>query len=145
MAKFAKENDIEIVAVASDHTDRAWTRYFSAEPPYNRAEDRTNRRKDIPDAWIFETAIDLKEKHVELFSLCSDEKLSNAMTSIGIKVFTETQQVLDLIDEMTVPKPAKKTMEISVTVPVLAEVTAASSEGELDAVLAGERERFQKS
>ena len=143
MARFAAENKIEIVAVASDHAERAWTRYFNVAPPFNPAEERKNRRKDIPDAWIFETAIDLRQEHAELFALCSDGKLSKAMASIGIKVFKETQQVLDLIDKPPAPEPAAKAGEVAIATQAPAEATVEGAEGRLDAVLADAAERFK--
>src|ERR1700731_1560865 len=35
MATFAAENKINIISLATDHADRAWQRYFDAQPPFN--------------------------------------------------------------------------------------------------------------
>ena len=88
MKNFAAANKIEIVSLAPDHADRAWNRYFNVQPPFNRDEKRENRRKDIPDSWIFEAAIDVAKKHSGLLALVPDGKLSNALKSSGIQVLT---------------------------------------------------------
>lgn len=99
MKRFAIANNIEITSLAHDHAERAWDRYFSAKPPFNRSEDRTIRRKDIPDSWILEAAIDIGKTHPELLALVPDGKLSNALQSHGIRVVNEVQQVLDEIEK----------------------------------------------
>jgi rRNA-processing protein FCF1 len=99
MAAFADENKVQIIPIAPDHADRAWRRYFDTGIPFNAAEERKNRRKDIPDAWILETAIDLKAKHSELVALCSDRRLSDALESIGVRVFKDTQVILNDIEQ----------------------------------------------
>jgi hypothetical protein len=99
MKCFAAEHKIEIVPFAPDHADRAWTRYFDTQPPFNRQDDRKNRRKDIPDAWILEAAIDTARKHPGLVALVSDTKLADALKQNGIGVFNEVKQVLDEIEK----------------------------------------------
>jgi predicted nucleic acid-binding protein len=98
MAAFAAEHKIEIVHFASDHATRAWDRFFSVGLPYNANQPREHRRKDIPDAWILETAIDLARLHPSLVALCPDSKLSAALTAIPIAVVKTALEVLDRIE-----------------------------------------------
>jgi len=142
MEKFADDNGIEVIALGSDHAERAWARYFNAEAPFDRREKRENRRKDIPDAWILESAIDLLGKHGELIALCCDTKLAKALESVGAKVFGETQPVLDLITP-----PPKPVTEASTEIRVSAQVTGKHAEpspsGKLTALLTAEHDRLK--
>jgi predicted nucleic acid-binding protein len=141
MAAFALENKVEIVSLAPDHADRAWQRYFNVHPPFNRDEKRENRRKDIPDSWIFETAIDIKSKHPGLLALCGDGRLSDALKAIEVCVFKKTQEVLDEIEESLHPTTEVKTGEIKEPAP--REIPPAGAESKLDAALAEARESFK--
>ena len=87
MAELARKNNIEIVPLDANHAERAWVRYFDVDAPFRREESRDNRRKDIPDSWIFEAAIDLAGAHDALVALCGDEKLGKCFASIDIQVF----------------------------------------------------------
>ena len=104
--KFASDHGLKIVPLAGDHAHRTWERYFNWEPPFNGSveKNREERRKDIPDAWIFETAIDLLSEHGELQALCRDEKLSALLRSRGIAVIAETSDVLAEIDRVLSPQ-----------------------------------------
>jgi hypothetical protein len=93
----ASEYGIEIIPIGSDHGERAWRRYFGVkvELPFNpTAKDRETRRKDIPDSWIFEVAVDLIADGRELWALCRDGNLSDALLGIGAKVFCEPQDLV---------------------------------------------------
>lgn len=105
MAAFAQENNIEIVALAPDHGERTWRRYFDVGVPFNREQQREHRRKDIPDAWILEAAIDVKARHPGLLALCGDGKLSDALKAADIRVCRRTQEVLDQIEAALSPEP----------------------------------------
>lgn len=107
MAEYAAENRIEIVPIGSDHGDRAWSRYFGVkvEPPFNpAAKDRESRRKDIPDSWIFEAALDLVATGDRVAALCFDENLAAALGAIGVRVFREPQDVIGEL-ERALPSP----------------------------------------
>lgn len=97
MERFATENGITVVPLGLDHAERAWGRYFRAEPPFNRAQKRENRRKDIPDSWICEAAVDLGKDHAGLIALSGDDNLCAALVAQGMKVLRTTQQALDAI------------------------------------------------
>jgi hypothetical protein len=100
MAAFAEENHIVVVPIGSDHADRAWRRYFSTDLPFNSQEpDRVKRRKDIPDSWILEAAIDVTREHGTMVALCGDGRFSSALKQLlGAEVFESAEDVLDLID-----------------------------------------------
>ena len=134
MAAFAKENKITIVPAAPDHGDRVWKKYFAVEPPFNPAEKRENRRKDIPDCWIFEVALDLLREHGELYALCSDSRLSNALKSAGIGVFEHADQIVSMLEEPV-------TVEARATVPL--EVQKPNPPNPLDAAIAAAHESFK--
>ncbi|MGE0094458.1 MAG: PIN domain-containing protein [Alphaproteobacteria bacterium] len=98
MEAFAIQSKIQVLEIAPDHADRAWKRYFEAAPPFNPGQSRENRRKDIPDSWILESAIDLLGQHGELYALCDDGGLGEALTKAGVRVFKDAQNIVDVID-----------------------------------------------
>jgi hypothetical protein len=101
MARLAEESRIEIVPIGGDHAGRAWTRYFEVDLPFDPTqEDRLLRRRDIPDSWIFETAIDLVKKHGKLSAVCRDARLSEALTSLGITTLKATRDALDVVEAL---------------------------------------------
>jgi hypothetical protein len=143
MLAFAAENKVEIVSLAPDHADRAWQRYFNVAPPFNPDQPREQRRKDIPDSWILETAIDLKKRHPDMFALCGDHNLSTALTSIPIRVFEDARQVLDEIEIASKPELPERTEETDEAVPSQGKDMEAVKENQLEVVLAGVQDRFK--
>jgi predicted nucleic acid-binding protein len=135
MAAFATEHKIEIVPLAPDHADRAWQRYFDVGLPFNPDQKREDRRKDIPDSWIFETAKDLKNKHPELLALCDDGKLKTAFESIEIRIFKEAQQVVDELEELDVQVQVAQ-------LPIAKQ--APETVGSLDAALSDAQRQFKE-
>jgi predicted nucleic acid-binding protein len=106
MAEHATEHGIEIIPIGSDHGERTWRRYFDVkvEPPFNPgAKDRENRRKDIPDSWIFEAAVDLIADVQELSALCRDGNLAAALRRIGLKVFDEPRDFVAELERLESP------------------------------------------
>jgi hypothetical protein len=142
MRAFATANKVEIVTLGPDHADRAWQRYFNIDPPFNRAEERKNRRKDIPDSWIFEAAIDLARKHPGMLALCDDVRLSSALRSIGVSVYNQAQQVLDEIDRSFFPVPEAKGAETPKAVPSSEKPTPGAADNKLAEMLTKAREPF---
>lgn len=146
MQIFAASNGIEVPKIGVDHAERAWQRFFTAGPPFNRVEKRTNRRKDIPDSWILEAAIDLKAQYPNLRALCCDEALSTALRSCDIetdygptaKASEITRAFLEQL-ETEVTSPASATQEIPAA-PTPA--TGSRKEPELAAVLAEAQREF---
>jgi hypothetical protein len=145
MKSFATANKIEIVSLAPDHADRAWRRYFNVQPPFNRDEKRENRRKDIPDAWIIEAAIDLAKKHPDLLALTADGRLSDALKLNGIRVLNHPQMVLDEIERPRIVEIFEDVMRVedSVSVSIQEKPSVTAPENELELVLATAREQFK--
>lgn len=146
MADFAADNKLVIVPFAHDHADRAWERYFNVDPPFNPAVvEREKRRRDIPDSWIFEVAIDLHRRHSGLSALCHDGGLSNAMQSIGIRVFKEFRQVLTEIEKPVIDEVAVKAIkgQDSVSVSIQDKSTTVVSKTALELALEKVRGRFK--
>jgi hypothetical protein len=92
---FAEENNIHVIPMDPAHASRAWDNYFRAGPPFKKEESRENRRKDIPDSWIFEVAKDLISADVKLLALCDDTKLTSALRGLGVEVFQTTQDLVE--------------------------------------------------
>ena len=77
--------------------------------PYNAGQPREQRRKDIPDAWILEAAIDLARSHPNLVAICLDGKLSDALKAIPIVAFETASDFLELFEPSITEQPATTT------------------------------------
>jgi hypothetical protein len=110
MAKFAADNQIEVIAIAPDHAERAWTRYFNVDPPFNPELEREKNRTHIPDSWIFEAAIDLQRMHPSLCAACGDGGLRKALQATGMRTFETFQEVVEEIEREQ--RPERVTGEI---------------------------------
>lgn len=108
LSSFSKEHRIEVVPIAKAHAERAWQRYFHCAQPFQRGQKREDRRKHIPDAWILEAAIDLVAQHPKLVALCRDGNLSDALRSVDITVYGNTDDILSIVDEMLLADAAEK-------------------------------------
>jgi hypothetical protein len=139
MDGFAAENKLVIIAIGDDHAERSWTRYFKAELPFNPDKERENRRKDIPDCWIFECAIDLLKDYPDLHALCRDDNLTAALNSKGITVFKEAQRIVDIVDAALAATPVSKEPEVATATKSI----QSDRDDRLDTVLATTRERFR--
>jgi len=130
MAEYAAENRIEIIPIGSDHGERSWRRYFAVkvEPPFNLAKDRESRRKDIPDSWIFEAAVDLIAAGHRLASLCVDENLATALQHIGVQVFQESAEIVAELERAESPLEPIPPVQDGITVDVLNAVLAPALE-----------------
>lgn len=96
---FVLENKIEELPIGADHASRAWSRYFDVAPPFNADTERTARRKDIPDSWIFEAALDLKARGLnDLCALCGDRRLKYALKEAGFEIFEKVELLAAMVD-----------------------------------------------
>jgi predicted nucleic acid-binding protein len=128
---FADEHRIEILPIHESHAERAWSRYFDVLPPFDRGEKRENRRKDIPDAWIYEAAIDVFGTHQALIVLCDDKKLGTALKALKIAVYTDAAAVISAVEGPQATQAASLTPS-SATAPIsTTEGAAAPSSGPL--------------
>jgi rRNA-processing protein FCF1 len=91
--KFLADHKIEKLAIAERHAENAWARYFEIEPPFNAEEKREDRRKDIPDSWILEAAIDVLEKRGRHCALVNDGRLKDALRAAGFEIFTSVESL----------------------------------------------------
>lgn len=144
MTAFAAENKVEIVPLAPDHADRAWQRFFRVELPFNTDQPREQRRKDIPDSWILETAIDLARAHPDLVALCGDGNLATALTAIPVRVYGEARQILDEIEISQISELVHLPKEIQDGVPIQKRDRDVGETSTLEAMLAGVQDQFQK-
>ncbi|MBF5039879.1 DUF4935 domain-containing protein [Methylophilus sp. 13] len=104
MAQFAKDHGIEILQLGEDHAQRAWTRFFEIHPPFSLDEaDREVRRKDIPDSWILEAAIDLKTRFEEMVVFGKDGKLTKAIQELKIDVIGDYEELFERINRCISP------------------------------------------
>lgn len=87
LQQYLAGNKIEVVHYTFEHATNTWTRYFGVHPPFNVLEKRENRRKDIPDAWILEAALDVKKRQGRHCVLLRDGKLEGALKGEGFEVF----------------------------------------------------------
>ena len=98
MVELARLNNIEVIPLDPSHATRAWARYFDVELPFKRQEIRENRRRDIPDSWIFEAAIDLYHQEDNLVALCGDAKLQHCFHSISVPVFKAAVDLVQFLE-----------------------------------------------
>lgn len=111
MEEFARDNRITVVTMGADHAERAWRRYFDVSLPFRpEVTKRENRRKDIPDSWILEAAIDVKRDHASLIAACNDVNFGAALGKVlGISVYGTIEELVEFIDgAIQPPKPVKR-------------------------------------
>jgi hypothetical protein len=105
--KFLADNKIEKLKISESHANRAWERYFDAAPPFNPAEKREERRKDIPDSWILEAALELKAKRGRHCALVADGKLQDALSKEGFEIYGDVGSLDAEIEKATAVVSAK--------------------------------------
>lgn len=111
LGNYLKENKIEVLPYTLDHADRVWERYFGNKPPFNPAEKRANRRKDIPDAWILEATLDIAQKPGRHCVLTKDGKLEAVMKDEGFEVWTDPDKLDEEIERCTAAVPLRPRAE----------------------------------
>ena len=138
---YATENGITVIPLGVDHAERAWRRYFQADLPFNAEEpDREKRRKDIPDSWILEAAIDLKSEYSTLIVLCCDKRFAAALEKTAdASVFEDAQAVFDHVDATTQSRTTDTPVS-EVTTPIEAKEEPASA---LAAAFTGMESQFR--
>ena len=110
--KFLADNKIEKLQITEKHTVNAWARYFDAAPPFNSQQEREDRRKDIPDSWVLEAALEVKAKRGRHCALVADGKLKNALAQEGFEIYVDVASLDAEIEKATavtsgqVPPPA---------------------------------------
>lgn len=145
MDEFARDNHITIVPMSADHADRAWHRYFEANPPFNpEVMDREKRRKDIPDSWILEAAIDVKRDHSGLIAVCNDGNLAVALEKVlAIRVFPTVAEVIEHLDGAMQPVRTIKSVKTQDSAYVPPAEAVVQADGALAAVFTEAESQFR--
>lgn len=128
---FAAEHKIEILEIKHEHALRSWNSYFTVgrSAPFGESSDSKQRRSDIPDSWIYETAVDLVESGEGLVALCADGNLGTALKNLGIPLFSSSEEVVAQIEQAEIL--AQEGIELSTENPTLTpleEVLSSSDE-----------------
>jgi hypothetical protein len=83
--------------VSPNHGERVVQSYFAGEPPFAEAKSR----KDFPDAFIFESLVDLRDQHGSIHFIVADNDLREASDALenvtvhdSIKHFVDTSPQL---------------------------------------------------
>lgn len=145
MAEYARDNRITIVPIGADHADRAWDRYFEVNPPFNpEVTDRDIRRKDIPDSWILEAAIDVQRDHPGLLAVCKDGNLAGALERVlAIRVFGTVAKVIEHLDSAMQPVRTTKTVKTRDSAYVPPVEASVQADGALAAVFTEAESQFR--
>lgn len=116
--QFVKTHNIEVIAISPEHAERAWSRYFNVDPPFNPNQAREDRRKDIPDSWILEAGIEVKPRKGKHCALVDDGKLAGAFENEGFKIYRDVATLLDDIERATTVTSGRQTMVEEAVVPL---------------------------
>ena len=99
--KFLEKNKIERLHITEKHATNAWTRYFDVTPPFNRRQEREDRLKDIPDSWILEAALEVKQKRGRHCALVGDGALKDALREEEFEIYGDVASLDDEIEKST--------------------------------------------
>lgn len=117
-AKFVEVNKIEVIEISLDHAANAWARYFKVDPPFNPNQERVDRRKDIPDSWVLEAAIEIKARKGRHCALIADNKLAHAFEGEGFAIYRDVQTLLNDVEQATAVVPVRQSVEEQPPVPL---------------------------
>ncbi|MBN1974872.1 MAG: DUF4935 domain-containing protein [Sedimentisphaerales bacterium] len=95
--QFVNENNVQVYKPKEKHICSTWDAYFKGQPPFKEVKNR----KDIPDAWILESARDslAEELHKNAdnkFCIGEDNALSDALNQLNFETIT----VLELVERL---------------------------------------------
>lgn len=105
LGKYLTDNKVEVLPISIDHANNAWERYFGIKPPFNPREPRESRRKDIPDSWILEAALEVRAKPGRHCVLIRDGKLEAALTEAGFELWHDVEDLDAEIEKATAVVP----------------------------------------
>lgn len=100
------DNRINVIMPTDEHGKRVWSDYFSWRsifgfaPPSNRDHrgTRDSRRKQIPDAWILESAVDLHNSNSNVVCLCVDDGLTEQLVKRGLKTVASAEVIQQMVE-----------------------------------------------
>lgn len=101
LGKYLTDNKVEVLPITIDHANNAWERYFGIKLPFNPQQVRENRRKDIPDSWILEAALEVRVKPGRHCVLIRDGKLEAALTEAGFELWRDVEALDAEIEKAT--------------------------------------------
>jgi hypothetical protein len=61
--KFLAQHNIKIAPIRSHHVENTWNAYFQRQKPFEENKDRYKNRTNIPDAWVYQAAFDIKKEN----------------------------------------------------------------------------------
>lgn len=105
LRKYLAENKIEVLPYTFEHAEKVWDRYFDKQPPFHSNEEREKRRKEIPDAWILEAALDIRKKPGRHCMLVRDGKLEAVLKESGFEIWDDMAALDDEIEVKTAVVP----------------------------------------
>jgi hypothetical protein len=78
----------------------AWGAPFDGVTIIDRADKnhRENRRKHIPDAWIYFAALDMREGAARFLCLCKDGNLTKALKAKNLDVFSDAAEIWKILN-----------------------------------------------
>ncbi|MFN7902622.1 MAG: PIN domain-containing protein [Holosporales bacterium] len=104
---FLEQHNIKIAPIRSHHVENTWNAYFQCQEPFEENKDRSKNRTNIPDAWVYQAAFDIKKENItktNFFILhkrqnpehssskdntdqtAGDKNLTNSLKNIGYKL-----------------------------------------------------------
>ena len=118
LKKYLAENKIEVLPYTFEHAEKVWDRYFDKQPPFHSNEEREKRRKEIPDAWILEAALDIRKKPGRHCMLVRDGKLEDVLKESGFEVWDDISELDDEIEAKTAVVPIRPVAPAAPAVPL---------------------------
>jgi hypothetical protein len=101
-------------SIKADHAERVVDAYFAGRPPFGAAK----RREDIPDSFIWETAVDLAAEHGALIVVSADGKIRKeadknpAMTAFrSLDEFIDSEECHVALDELQTSETIRDNIE----------------------------------
>lgn len=105
--KYLADNKVEVLPFTAEHAARALDRYMHGKPPFKPAEAREPERKHIPDSWIFEAALEIKNRPGRHCVLVKDDRFQWALQEAGFEVFGEIDPLDKVIEAATAVVPIR--------------------------------------
>ena len=99
--RFLTDNKIEKLPMTEQHGINAWGRYFDIAPPFDENQKREKRREHIPDSWILEAALAVKQREGRHCALVDDNRLEEAFKGEGFDVYKNVESLDAEIEKAT--------------------------------------------
>ncbi len=105
--QYFDENRIEILDFTFDHAARTLEKYMLGVPPFKSDVSRTDERKQIPDSWILEAALEIKERPGRHCILVDDARFQSALRDEGFEIYTDIEALDSEIESATAVVPIR--------------------------------------